>query len=152
VIKRLSPAGLLFIVAACGGGDGGAGPNTQPSDISSMAVGDVRVLNSTDIPNGISLPASSSARDYLIVVGNTNTAHDVVANYVVKADRSQTGVFGVETAANMLASRYSLSMDQVPLARTAPCVSVTVTVQGSALESRARKRTLPGMAPLTLGA
>ena len=84
-----------------------------------MAVGDVRVLNSTDIPNGISLPASSSARDYLIVVGNTNTAHDVVANYVVKADRSQTGVFGVETAANMLASRYSLSMDQVPLARTA---------------------------------
>ena len=84
-----------------------------------MAVGDVRVLNSTDIPNGISLPASSSARDYLIVVGNTNTAHDVVANYVVKADRSQTGVFGVETAANMLASRYSLSMEQVPLARTA---------------------------------
>jgi hypothetical protein len=83
-----------------------------------MAVGDVRVLNSTDIPNGINLPASNSARDYVIVVGNTNSAHDVVANYVVKADRSQTGVFGLETAADMAASRYSLSMDQVPLART----------------------------------
>ena len=40
----------------------------------------------------------------------------------------------------------------IPLARTAPCVSVTVTVQGSALESRARKRTLPGMPPVTVGA
>src|SRR5207237_3797022 len=108
---------VLILAAACGGGDG-AGPKATPSDISTMAVGEVRLLNPTDIPNGITLPASSSARDYLIVVGNTNSVHDVVANYVVKADRSPTGVFGLETAANMSASRYSLALDQVPLART----------------------------------
>src|SRR3954467_14273325 len=84
-----------------------------------MAVGDVRVLSPTDIPNGIDLPAGSGARDYIIVVGNTNTAHDVVANYVVKADKSSTGVFGVEAAADMAASRYSLQLSDVPLARNA---------------------------------
>jgi hypothetical protein len=83
-----------------------------------MAVGDVRVLQPTDIPNGIDLPASSGARDYVIVVGNTSSAHDVVASYVVKADRSPTTVFGLETAADMAASRYSLQMSEVPLAQS----------------------------------
>jgi len=115
VIKGFAPISLI-LAAACGGGDG-SGPKTQPSDISSMAVGEVRVLNPADITNGIQLPASNSARDYVIVVGNTNTSHDVVANYVVKADKSTTGVFGLETAADMAAARYSLSLDEVPLAR-----------------------------------
>lgn len=109
----------MVVVAACGGGGDGSGPKAPPSDISTMAVGEVRILQPTDIPNGINLPASSSARDYVIVVGNTNTAHDVVANYVLKADRSPTGVFGLETAADMLASRYSVQLDGVPLARSA---------------------------------
>src|SRR6266571_986090 len=88
VIKRFAPFAMIF-AAACGGGDG-TGVKTPPSDISTMAVGEVRLLNPTDIPNGIDLPAGSGARDYIIVVGNTNSAHDVVANYVVKADRSPT--------------------------------------------------------------
>ena len=116
VIKRFAPISLI-LAAACGGGDG-SGPKAPPSDISTMAVGEVRLLNPADITNGIQLPASSSARDYVIVVGNTNTAHDVVASYVVKADKSTTGVFGLETAADMAAARYSLSLDEAHLART----------------------------------
>ena len=117
MIKRFAPISLI-LAAACGGGDG-SGPKATPSDISTMAVGEVRLLNPTDITNGIQLPASNSARDYVIVVGNTNTVHDLAANYVVKADKSTTGVFGLETTADMAAARYSLSLDQVPLARTA---------------------------------
>jgi hypothetical protein len=49
-----------------------------------MAVGDVRVLNPPDIPSGIDLPSGSSARDYVIIVGNTNPAIDAVANFVVR--------------------------------------------------------------------
>jgi len=83
-----------------------------------MNVGEVRVLNPADIPNGIDLPASSGARDYLIVVGNTNPAHDVVANYVVKADRSSTpGAFGIEVAAD-LAAQSNVQLADVPLALT----------------------------------
>jgi len=82
-----------------------------------MNVGEVRVLNPTDIPNGIDLPAGSGARDYVIVVGNTSAQHDVVANYTVKADKSATGVFGIEAAAD-LAAQSSFQLNQVPLGRT----------------------------------
>jgi len=116
VIRRVFPLSLI-LAAACGGGGDHTGPSTPPSDISSMAVGDVRVLNPPDIPNGIDLPAGSGARDYVIVVGNTNTLHDVVANFVVKADRSATGVFGVETAANAAAPAYNIEPGQHALAR-----------------------------------
>jgi hypothetical protein len=117
VKKILVPAVMVLAVACGGGGDVTPPPVTNPSDISSMNVGEVRVLNPTDIPNGISLPASTSARDYLIVVGNTSTVHDVPANFVVKADKSTTGVFGIETAAD-LAARSSLQLNQLPQART----------------------------------
>ncbi len=118
MIKRLAPV-ALFLAAACGGKDGGGtGPTTSPSDISSMKVGEVRVLKPTDIPNGITLPSTSDNRDYIIIVGNTNTNLDVQANYTVKADRSPTGTFGVEVAANM-AARSSRQLDHVPLARSA---------------------------------
>jgi hypothetical protein len=88
VIKRIAPVGLILALACGGGGgDGGTGPNTDPSDIGSMAVGDVRVLNSADITGGIDLPAGSGARDYVIIVGNTNNIKDLEASYFVKADR-----------------------------------------------------------------
>ncbi|HEV7388177.1 MAG TPA: hypothetical protein VGN73_06185 [Gemmatimonadaceae bacterium] len=116
MIKRYAPIALI-VAAACGGSDG-SGPKTPPSDIGSMAVGDVRVLVPADIPNGIDLPAGSGARDYVIMVGNTSPSHDVVANYVVKADRSPTGVFGLESSADMAASRYSVQLGEMPLART----------------------------------
>ena len=108
---------MILAVACGGGGDGVTPPVGEPSDISSMNVGDVRVLTTTDIPNGINLPAGSGARDYIIVVGNTSAVHDVVSNFNVKADQSATGVFGIEAAAD-LAAQSSFQLTQVPLART----------------------------------
>jgi hypothetical protein len=108
---------MILAVACGGGGDGVTPPVGQLSDISSMSVGDVRLLNPSDIPNGIDLPAGSGARDYIIVVGNTSNFHDVVSNFNVKADKSTTGVFGIEAAAD-LAAQSSFQLNQVPLART----------------------------------
>jgi len=82
-----------------------------------MGVGEVRILNPSDIPNGIDLPAGAGTRDYIVVVGNTNTAHDVVANYVVKADQSTGASFGIN-APSELAPQYSRQIDQLALART----------------------------------
>jgi hypothetical protein len=118
VIRRFVPVAVI-LAAACGGGGDHTGPAGPPSDISSMAVGDVRALNPADIQNGIDLPAGSGTRDYVIIVGNTSTLHDVAANFVVKADRSATGVFGLETAANNAAASYSVQVGQVPPGRSA---------------------------------
>ena len=117
MIKRIAPVGLILAVACGGGSDGGTGPTTSPSDISTMAVGEVRVLNPADITNGIDLPAGSGARDYVIVVGNTNSIKDVEASYVVKADRSTGASFGV-SAPSDLGAQSSVFVGQVPLART----------------------------------
>ncbi len=114
--KIFVPVAVVLAIA-CGGGGDGTGVIAPPSDISTMAVGEVRVLNPADIPNGIDLPAGSGARDYIIVVGNTAASHDLVSNFVVKADKSTTGVFGLEAAAD-LSAQSSLQLNQVPLART----------------------------------
>src|SRR3954468_13428365 len=106
---------MLTLAAACGGGDG-AGPQAPPSDISTMAVGQVRVLNPTDIPNGIDLPAGAGTRDYLVIVGNTSSAHDVLANYVVKADQGTGASFGIE-APSEAAPQYNVQIDAISLAR-----------------------------------
>src|SRR5437016_7677270 len=82
-----------------------------------MRVGEVRVLNPSDIPNGINLPQGSDARDYVIIVGNTSSAHDVVANYVVQADQSAGDAFGI-LASPEVVPQYSRQLDQVPFART----------------------------------
>jgi hypothetical protein len=82
-----------------------------------MGVGEVRLLNPSDIPNGIDLPAGAGTRDYVVIVGNTNSAHDVVANYVVKADQSTGASFGV-AAPSELAPQYSRQLDALSLART----------------------------------
>jgi len=108
---------ILAVACGGGGGDGITPPVGDLSDISSMNVGDVRLLNPTDMPNGINLPAGSGSRDYVIIVGNTSNTHDVVSNFNVKADQSTTGVFGIEAAAD-LAAQSSLQVNQVPLART----------------------------------
>ena len=117
MIKRIAPVGLILALACGGGGDGGTGPNTSPNDISSMAVGDVRVLNPVDITTGIDLPAGSGARDYVIIVGNTNNIKDVEASYVVKADRSTGASFGI-SAPSGLGGQSNVLVGQVPLART----------------------------------
>jgi hypothetical protein len=66
-----------------------------------MNVGEVRVLNPSDIPNGIDLPSGSSARDYVVIVGNTNQTIDAVANFVVKADRSAGGSSDLSASADL---------------------------------------------------
>ena len=115
-MKKIFVPAALILAVACGGGGDGTGV-VKLSDISNMNVGEVRVLIPSDIPNGIDLPAGAGARDYVIVVGNTSTQHDVSASFVVKADKSTTGAFGIETAANLQA-QSSLQLNQVPLART----------------------------------
>jgi hypothetical protein len=117
VIKRIAPVGLILAVACGGGGDGGTGPNTNPGNISSMAVGEVRVLNPADITSGIDVTAGSGARDYVIIVGNTNGIKDAEASYVVKADRSTGATFGISTPSD-LSAQSSMVIGQIPLART----------------------------------
>ncbi|HET6761779.1 MAG TPA: hypothetical protein VFH13_06740, partial [Gemmatimonadaceae bacterium] len=114
MINRIAPVGLVLAVACGGGSDGGIGPITNPHDISSMAVGEVRVLIPSDIPNGIDLPAGSGSREYVIIVGNTSNAYDVVANYVVRADKWSDASFGI-SAAPSLSAHSSRVIDRIPL-------------------------------------
>ena len=100
---------MVILAVACKGGDG-VGPGGPINDISSMAVGEVRTLDPGDITDGINLPAGSGARDYIVIVGNTSTAHDVVANYVVRADQTVGGSFGIESSAD-LAPQYARQVD-----------------------------------------
>jgi hypothetical protein len=110
-MKKLAPF-ILIIATACGSSDGTA-PVTQPSDLSSMNVGDVRVLAPSDIPNGIDLPSVSSTRDYVIIVGNTDPTIDAVANFVVQANRSLGGSADVSAATDLNAAlnRASLAVN-----------------------------------------
>jgi hypothetical protein len=103
---------ILIIATACGSSDGTA-PVTQPSDLSSMNVGDVRVLAPSDIQNGIDLPSVSSTRDYVIIVGNTDPTIDAVANFVVQANRSLGGSADVSAATDLNAAlnRASLAVN-----------------------------------------
>jgi hypothetical protein len=117
VTKRIAPVGLILALACGSGGGVGTGPTTTPSDISTMAVGEVRVLNPADITNGIDLPAGSGARDYVIIVGNTSSSHDVVASYVVKADKSTDASFGISSPSEV-SPQSSIMIGQIPLART----------------------------------
>jgi hypothetical protein len=66
--------------------DSAVAPVIPPAenDAKNMAVGEVRVLTPSQLPNGIEL--STGAADYIIVVANTNPIPDVLASYVVKGD------------------------------------------------------------------
>lgn len=114
--KRIAPVGLILAVA-CGGGGDGIGPIPPSTDLSTMAVGDVRVYNPADIQNGLDLPTQSSARDYVIIVGNTSSQHDVVASYVVRADRSTPGSSSISTGTEP-PSRSTILLGQPDFART----------------------------------
>lgn len=149
MIKRLTPFAILAIVA-CGGGGDSVGPNKPSSDLSTMAVGDVRVFSPTEITNGLDLPSGSGARDYVVIVGNTNSAQDVVANYVVKADRSSDASFGI-AAPNDIGLSSSVVLGNLNIART-PTQSLEMKVRafertGLALHS---KSALPGVGRFTL--
>src|SRR5437773_7795750 len=66
--------------------DSAVAPVIPPAenDAKNMAVGEVRVLTPSQLPNGIEL--STGAADYIIAVANTNPTPDVLASYVVKGD------------------------------------------------------------------
>src|SRR5215210_1366689 len=130
-----------MLVAACGGGpEGGTGPVTKPNDISSMLVGEVRVLNPADITTGIDLPAGSGARDYVIIVGNTASAKDAEVSYVVKADKSSGATFGI-SAPSDLGPNLAMLVGQIPLART----------RQEAVENRVRGFERRGLAMKSVG-
>ena len=110
-MKLVFSAVLAFAIAACHSSDGTA-PITQPNDISSMNVGDVRVLTPDQIPNGINLPATSSARDYVIIVGNTNPTIDAVANFVLQSDRT-AGASANIVARTSLNSQLNIASEKI---------------------------------------
>ncbi len=116
MIKRIVPVGLILAIA-CHGSSDGVGPTPTSSDISTMAVGEVRVFNPADLQSGIDVPTTSSGRDFVIIVGNTSSQHDVVANYVVKADKSAGGSFGISAPLD-LSAQVTAPIGQIPLART----------------------------------
>ena len=127
MINRFAPIGLILAIA-CNGSDGITPPNPVSSDISSMAVGEVRAFVPADIQNGIDLPPQTSARDYVIVVGNTSPQHDIVANYVVRADRSPGAAFGISAPSDLGAQSTLTVGGQLPLVR-APQQALDNTVR-----------------------
>jgi hypothetical protein len=100
--KKFAPA-ILVLATACGSSSDGTAPVTPSNDIGSMNVGDVRAFTPSDVPNGITLPSSSTARDYVIIVDNTNPTIDAVANFVVQADRSAGGSGDLAASPNVSA-------------------------------------------------
>jgi hypothetical protein len=150
VIKRLTPFALLA-AAACGGGGDSTGPGNKPSsDLSTMAVGEVRIFNPSEITNGLDLPAGSGARDYVVIVGNTNSAQDVVANYVVKADRSSGASFDIGAPGDVgLSSSIMLGNLDIPRTRTQ---ALEMKVRGFERTGLAlhSKSALPGLGRFTL--
>lgn len=82
----------LGALVACGGGkEGPVEPSVPRNDITTMQVGEVRVLAPIDIPNGIDLQSVSSPRDFILIVGNTSDRGDVVASYEVRGNLSAPG-------------------------------------------------------------
>jgi hypothetical protein len=77
---------LICLAALACHTDSAVAPVIPPAenDAKNMAVGEVRILTPSQIPNGIELSAGTS--DYIIVVANTNPTPDVLASYVVKGD------------------------------------------------------------------
>jgi len=129
VIKRIAPVGLVLIIACGGGGDiiPPPPPPPTPTDIGTMAVGEVRTYLPSEIANGLDLQTVTAARDYVIIVGNTSTVQDVVANYSVRADRDPGAAFGI--SAPEQASQAVSVIDRIPLART-PQAALDNTVRG----------------------
>src|SRR3990170_8131053 len=109
---------VLAVLVACGGKDNPIEPLPNPHDITSLEPGQVRVLEPSDIPNGIDLGSVSDAREFLIVVGNTaQSATENVATYVV---RGNLGTGASLTAAPSLGVSPQLSeqMEAVERAQT----------------------------------
>jgi hypothetical protein len=114
ISNRAGLLGLTTILVACHGGDAITGPSP---DLGTMNVGEVRVLTPANIQSGLVLSSGISARDYLIVVGNTDPQHDVVANFVVKGDRSTANSFGISGAQD-IGAQSTLQISDFQLART----------------------------------
>jgi hypothetical protein len=91
---------------------------------------------------GIDLPPAAADREYIVIIANTDSAHDVVANYSVKADKEAGGVFAVETTANSAAAPYALKLDPGAAARPTAQEMIDSKVRGferSGLTLKSRK-------------
>jgi hypothetical protein len=84
LIKRIIPL-VLSVTIACGG-DGPIEPGPVSNDLSTMQVGEVRVLAPRDIRNGIEIPSVPDAREFILIVGNTSNIGDVEARYLVSGN------------------------------------------------------------------
>ncbi|MDP9202663.1 MAG: hypothetical protein M3P26_12120 [Gemmatimonadota bacterium] len=73
-----------------------------------MNIGEVRVFTPNNLDGGLRLPEGSSAGEYIIVVANTSSQHDVAADYVVEADALRSGTLGISTASDLKSQLTSL--------------------------------------------
>jgi hypothetical protein len=112
--KSTRPLGLAAVLIACHGGEAIVGPSP---DIGTMNVGEVRVLSAANIRSGITLASGTLSRDYVIIVGNTDPQHDLVANFVVKGDQLAANAFGISAAPDIRA-QSSLQLSELQLVRT----------------------------------
>jgi hypothetical protein len=98
IVRHLVSLGLLLVLG-CHSSEG-IGPTPASSDLTTMNIGEVRVFNPANVWNGLQLASSTSAREFLLIVGNTNPEQDVVENYVVQIFRPMPGSLGIAAASN----------------------------------------------------
>ena len=107
---------LLFV--ACGSDSTVAPPNGNPdpvlSDLSTMNVGDVRVLTFSAASGGLNIPASLQSAQYAVILGNMNLSAGTIATSNVHGDWMAAA--GQSAAGDILAPA-SVSFD-APAARS----------------------------------
>jgi hypothetical protein len=96
MVRRLSAIGLLLVLGC--GEDNGVGLAPASSDLTTMNVGEVRVFNAANVWDGFYLPPATSAREFILIVANTNPRPDVVEGYIVQADKLTGGSLDISAA------------------------------------------------------
>ena len=105
MVKQLSALGLLLVL---GCGDDGVSPAPVSSDLTTMSVGEVRVFNAANVWDGFQLPPGTAAREFILVVANTNPQHDATAGYVVQADQLTGGSLNMSAAPDLRVEQSSV--------------------------------------------
>lgn len=105
MVRQLSAIGLLLVLG-CGDAKG-VGPTPVSADLTTMSVGEVRVFNAANVWDGLYLPPGTSAREFILIVANTNPQHDVAASYVVRADQLTGGSLNISAASDLQVQQRS---------------------------------------------
>ena len=112
MVRQLSAIGLLLVLGC--GDDVGVGLAPASSDLTTMGVGEVRVFNASNVWDGFYLPPATSAREFILIVANTNPRHDVVESYVVQADQLTGGSLNIVAAPDRQVQQSSFGGLAVP--------------------------------------